>query len=77
MFKQIRTMLADDDAKVGGNVEVDEMYFGGVRKGKHGRLMTGDHDKPPVLGMVERNTPERKGRVVARVVGDTKSKTLA
>lgn len=33
MCKQVRGMLFEDHAKMGGEVEVDESYFGGIRKG--------------------------------------------
>ena len=72
MFKQIRTLMSDEISLEGSTVEIDEMYHGGKRKGsKGGRPMVGDKKKIPVLGMVE-----RKGRVVARTVKDTKAATL-
>src|SRR5271165_5571138 len=54
MFKQIRSMLADDQPEpLGGpsskGVEVDEAYFGGRR-----RLSAGRTHKTMVIGMVER-----------------------
>ena len=47
MFKQIRSMLDDEKAaplggKRGPGVEMDEMYYGGQRKGTMGRPMAGD-----------------------------------
>jgi transposase len=72
MFRQIRSLLSETDMRLEGSaVEVDEMYFGGKRKGGAGRPMRGDKVKSPVLGMVE-----RKGRVVALTVPDTTAKTL-
>ena len=76
MFKQIRTMLDDEKAsplggKRGPGIEMDEMYFGGRRKGGAGRYLTGDKAKTPVIGMVE-----RKGRVRAVVASDVKGPTL-
>ncbi|MDP9054171.1 MAG: IS1595 family transposase [Acidobacteriota bacterium] len=76
MFKQIRTLMGEEISLEGYSVEADEAYFGGVRKGQHGRLMTGDHDKTGVMGMVERKTNGGKGRVVARTIENAKSKTL-
>ena len=53
---------------ISGEIEVDESYFGGVRKGKRGRGTAG---KVPVFGLLK---PD--GRVYAKVIPDTKSKTL-
>ena len=78
MFKQIRSMLDDEKAaplggKSGPGVEMDEMYFGGRRKGMVGRPLGGDFKdkKTTVVGMVE-----RKGRVRAVVAADVKGSTL-
>jgi transposase len=75
MFRQIRSLLSEPDMQLEGlAVEVDEMYYGGRRKGGRGRKLRGDKGnqfKTPVLGMVE-----RKGRVVARTVPDVKADTL-
>lgn len=69
MFKQIRSMLAEDDAQLSGKVEVDETYVGGRKKGgKRGR---GSENKTIVAGCVERG-----GNVVARVVPNVKAETL-
>jgi len=76
MFKQIRTLMSDEISLEGSTVEIDEMYAGGKRKSGTGRPMRGDKTKSPVMGMVERETEERKGRVVARVIPDCTSKTL-
>lgn len=69
MFKQIRSLLSDGDLQLEGpTVEVDEMYYGGKRKGQHGRPMRGDKKKTPVVAIVQ-----RKGRVVAKVMPDLRS----
>ncbi len=69
MFKQIRSMLAEDDRTLSGKVEADETYVGGKMKGgKRGR---GSENKTIVAGVVE-----RQGAVIARVVPDVKAKTL-
>jgi transposase len=51
-----------------GAVELDESYFGGVRKGKRGRAAAG---KVVVFGLLKRG-----GKVYAQTVRNTKSKTL-
>jgi transposase len=63
MFKQIRSLLADGDLKLGRTVEIDEAYMGGKRKNGTGRLRRGDRTTIPVVGIVERN-----GKVVAKVI---------
>jgi transposase-like protein len=75
VFKQIRTLMSeDDDLKLEYQVECDETYIGGELKNKHrNKLKQGTHkDKQPVFGMVERNG----GRVIARVTPDAKEKTI-
>ena len=51
-----------------GCIELDESYFGGVRKGKRGRGAVG---KVAVFGMLKRG-----GKVYTAIVSDTKSTTL-
>ena len=69
MFKQIRSMLAENDTTLSGKVEADETYVGGKMKGgKRGR---GSENKTIVAGVVE-----RQGAVIVRVVPDVKAKTL-
>jgi len=51
-----------------GEVEVDESYFGGVRKGKRGRTAAG---KIPVFGCLE-----RKGKVYTQMISDVREKAL-
>ncbi len=69
MWKQIRSVLVEDNgAKFSSEVEVDETYVGGKKRGKRGR---GSENKTVVFGMVE-----RKGGVKAMVVPDVKAKTL-
>lgn len=51
-----------------GEIEVDESYFGGARKGKRGRGAAG---KVPVFGLLKRN-----GKVYAEVIPNTKAETL-
>jgi hypothetical protein len=59
--------LAQEAAEVfNGEVEIDESYFGGVRKGKRGRGAAG---KVVVFGMLKRH-----GKVYTVVVENTKTK---
>ena len=51
-----------------GEIEVDESYFGGKRKGKRGRGASG---KVPVFGLLKRG-----GKVYAKVIPNAKGKTL-
>jgi transposase len=51
-----------------GDVEVDESYFGGVRKGKRGRGAAG---KVVVFGLLKRG-----GKVYTTMIDDTRSQTL-
>jgi len=73
MFRQIRSLLSEDDIQLEGPkpVEMDETYMGGKRKGVRGRPPAGDMKKKCVVGMVE-----RKGRVVAMVANDATRETL-
>jgi len=72
MFRQIRSLLSDGDLQLEGpTVEIDEMYYGGKRKGVHGRPMRGDKKKIPVVGIVQ-----RKGKVFAKVMPDLRAKNV-
>lgn len=70
-FQKIREMIAyelEDESPFDGAVEVDESYFGGVRKGTRGRGAAG---KVPVFGILQ-----RKGKVYTKVIPDASSATL-
>jgi transposase len=58
----------DADELLAGEIELDEAYFGGRRKGKRGR---GAFNKVPVFGILERN-----GTVVVTAVTDVSAETL-
>jgi transposase-like protein len=78
MFRQIRTLLSEEGLQLeGSSVEMDEMYHGGkrLRQGGQGRPSFGSH-KVPVIGMVERRTDGKVGRVIARVAPDATKQTL-
>jgi transposase len=51
-----------------GEIEVDESYFGGVRKGKRGRGAAG---KVAVFGLLKRH-----GKVYSKIINDAKQETL-
>jgi len=70
-YQKIRQMIAyelDDDSPFEGEVELDESYFGGHRKGNRGRGAAG---KIPVFGILK-----RRGKVYTKVIPDASSKTL-
>src|SRR6266567_1586931 len=71
MFRQIRTLMSEDLQLEGPTVEMDETYYGGVRKHGTGRPMRGDKQKTPIVGIVQ-----RKGCVVAKAAPDVKGSTL-
>jgi len=58
----------DAEQLLAGEIELDESYFGGKRKGKRGRGASG---KVPVFGILERN-----GLVQVTVVPDVTAETL-
>ncbi len=57
-----------ESAKLSGEIELDESYFGGKRKGQRGRGAAG---KSIVFGLLERD-----GRVYTKVVEDVSAETL-
>lgn len=70
-FNRLRMLICqavEDEAPFCGEIEVDESYFGGRRKGKRGRGAAG---KVPVFGILKRG-----GRVYTKVIPDTRSSTL-
>ena len=72
-FQRLRELIAfhieqEAHEAFGGEVEVDESYFGGSRKGKHGRGAAG---KVPVFGLLKRG-----GRVYTKIIPDASSATL-
>jgi len=60
--------LADTDKQLKGEIEADEAYFGGKRKGNRGR---GAKNKTIVFGILE-----RKGKVSVQIVDNVSAKTL-
>ena len=68
MRMAILSHAEDASSLLGGEIELDEAYFGGRRKGKRGRGAAG---KVPVFGILERN-----GQVHVSVVADVSAATL-
>ena len=72
-FHKLRELIAEKltaDAPdlMAGEIEVDESYFGGVRKGKRGRGAAG---KIPVFGLLKRG-----GNVYAVTIPNARAETL-
>ena len=72
-YHQLRQIIAYELEKEGaeifdGEIEVDESYFGGKRKGRRGR---GAGGKTPVFGLLKRG-----GKVYTKVIPDASSATL-
>lgn len=70
-FHRLRELIfayTNDDSLFYGEVEIDESYFGGSRKGKRGR---GAGGKVPVFGLLKRG-----GKVFCVMISDAKSSTL-
>src|SRR5216684_1614460 len=77
MFRQVRSLLSEPDMQLEGSaVEMDETYYGGTSKGHRGRPMRGDKQKSPVVGVMERSTKRRVGRVRAIATKDVTADTL-
>lgn len=70
-FLSLRALIAEKQENsfvFEGEIEADESYFGGHRKGKRGR---GAGGKIPVFGLLKRG-----GKVFAEIIPDVKSNTL-
>ena len=70
-FHRLRLLIYENSQEPGlleGEIEVDESYFGGRRKGKRGR---GAGNKVPVFGLLKRN-----GSVYAYTIPNAKADTL-
>lgn len=73
MFKQIRSLLGEEIEQLSGEVEADETYVGGYRRGtvnrgRPNRLLS---NKTPVVGVVERG-----GKVAALVTKDASGASI-
>jgi transposase len=70
-FKKLREKIVENQEismSFNGEIEADESYFGGKRKGKRGR---GSAGKVPVFGLLKRG-----GKVFASIIPNTKTGTL-
>ena len=72
-FHRLREIISrqlEEESKefLSGDIEVDESYFGGKRKGKRGRGAAG---KVPVFGLLKRG-----GKVYTKIIPNAKSSTL-
>jgi transposase len=71
-YRKVRGLIAEKleaaASEVAGEIEWDESYFGGVRKGKRGRGAAG---KVPVFGILKRG-----GKVYTQIIGNTRTNTL-
>src|SRR5207237_755004 len=75
MFRQIRSLLVQGDGLLSGTVEVDETFIGGKPRGTKPRTPQdagrARNDKAVVAGAVE-----RRGKVTAKVVANSRTTTL-
>lgn len=69
-YQKLRNLIASKQASydLSGEIEADESYFGGVRKGKGGR---GARGKVPVFGLLKRG-----GKIYTAIIPDAKASTL-
>lgn len=72
-FQRLREIIVDELEReshevFGGEMEVDESYFGGSHKGKRGRGAAG---KVPVFGLLKRG-----GKVYAKIIRDANNVSL-
>jgi len=71
-YRKIRMLIAEqletESAEFSGEIELDESYFGGIRKGKRGR---GSAGKVPVFGILKRG-----GKVTTQIIKCADTTTL-
>lgn len=69
-YHRLRQLIASKlpSYDLSGEVEADESYFGGVRKGRRGRAAAG---KVPVFGLLKRG-----GKVFTAIIPNARSRTL-
>ena len=66
-LRMLICLATENESAFAGEIEVDESYFGGHRKGKRVR---GAASKVSVFGILK-----RRGKVQTKVIADTKAKT--
>src|SRR6266853_2506411 len=81
MLQRIRLAMQDGSIeKMKGRVEADETFIGGLarnmHKSKKKHLGTGGAGKAAVMGLLERNSPERESRVRCKVVSNVRRSQL-
>src|SRR5438552_5061131 len=82
MLHRIRLSMQDGSIeKMKGTVEADETFIGGLRANMHAskkaqRKATGSEGMTPVMGLLERNSPDRHSRVRVKVVKNTRKSEL-
>ena len=69
-YQRLRRLIASKQESylLAGEIEADESYFGGVRKGRRGRGAAG---KVPVFGSLKRG-----GKVYTTIIPDARASTL-
>ena len=69
-YQRLRQLIASKQESylLAGEIEADESYFGGVRKGRRGRGAAG---KVPVFGLLKRG-----GKVYTAIIPDARASTL-
>ena len=71
-YRKLRVIITEklehEASELAGEIELDESYFGGVRKGKRGRGAAG---KVPVFGLLNRG-----GTVYTQIIDNTRTDTL-
>src|ERR1700693_643066 len=77
MLHRIRLALQDGSiCGFAGNVEVDETYIGGkarnMHKGQRKAKGRGPAGMAPVMGILERTTPEKSSRIILKVIKTTR-----
>src|SRR5213082_2178341 len=81
MLHRIRLAMQDGSIeKMKGRVEADETFIGGLarnmHKSKRKHLGTGGAGKAAVMGLLERNSPDRQSRVRCKVVPNVRRSQL-